>query len=244
MALGGVLRRFFHPRESVPLWGWGWPNLILPAYGTSLRATRTPGPPFSLPPRSLLQAEGTIVFRESPGGFASPSQVPPVHVGDDCFETGAALSASRKAHRAHVAAVAKRKLGLCSGGPAPPPRRKRRRTKAYALLAQVDQMLKTSSDRRLSDFAVQLDGDGRLMGDVWKLPGLSLSTDSGPDCAWALALPQIAPAAQNRSPQISQCQTPSFSIGTRGRTSASPQLTSPAVSIRWKTIRALVRLVV
>ncbi len=113
-----------------------------------------------------------------------------MHLGDGCFQEGSELAASRRVHRAHVQAVAKRKLGdMSDAATAAPPRRKRRRTKSFVTVMQIDHMLHMMSDRRLSYYSVEYDDEGRLLGDPWTLPGLSLSTDSGPDMVPPLASP-------------------------------------------------------
>ena len=115
---------------------------------------------------------------------APPCQVPPVHLADSCFLEGSDLDEAREQERKHVKAVIKRRLGQPAEEPGPPPK-KRRRLKSYVTLMQIDNMLRTSASRRLSDYIAPLDGEtGQLSSDVdlWRLPSLSLATDSGPDC--------------------------------------------------------------
>lgn len=112
-------------------------------------------------------------------------------MGDAVFQEGAELEASRKRQRSHVLGVSQRQLGRAPDQTCAPPR-KRRRTKSYVTLMMLDNMLKHASGRRLSEYIAEIGGDGKLVGDVWQLPALSVATDSGPDCVRPSARPSLA----------------------------------------------------
>lgn len=92
--------------------------------------------------------------------------------------------------RKHVRAVVKRRLSQEAESESAAPLRKRRRTKSYVTLMQIDNMLRISAGKRLSDFVVRVDPDTGQIDrsiDLWTIPSLSLATDSGPDCVGPLA---------------------------------------------------------
>ena len=111
--------------------------------------------------------------------------MPPVHISDTAFLEGAELSEAMEKKRKHLRGVIKRRLGQEPEPSSSAPPRKRRRVKSYITCMQIDNMLKVSAGKRLSDYVVKLNEHGDISSeyDLWKLPSLSLATDSGPDCA-------------------------------------------------------------
>ena len=118
----------------------------------------------------------------APWGQSSTPQVPPVHLSESVFESGATLDAARKRARLYVKAIVKRKAGSCLGEARPPAPRKRRRVKSYVTLMGLNNMLVHASGRRLADYCLPEDETGEIRGSPFSWPGLSVATDSGPDC--------------------------------------------------------------
>ena len=114
-------------------------------------------------------------------------QVPPQHLGDAIFEEGKELQMARERQRQYFRASCKRKMGGHPDAAAPPPR-KRRRVKTYVTIMMIDNVLRTSTNLRLSDFRIERTPDGKdFAGDPFEWPSLSLATDSGPDCVCSSA---------------------------------------------------------
>ena len=99
-------------------------------------------------------------------------------------QVGGELNESRKRMRKYVQNVIKRRMEKEVDETCAPPK-KRRRTKSFVTVMMLDNMLRHASQRRLSDYIVEEGGAGKLCGDIWKMPCLSVATDSGPDCVRA-----------------------------------------------------------
>ncbi len=108
--------------------------------------------------------------------------MPPQHLGDALFLEGEALQLARQRQRQYFRAACKRRLGGQVEESAPAPR-KRRRVKTYVSIMMLDNALRVTAGKRLTDFGVECSGDGVLQGDPFTWRSLSVATDSGPDCA-------------------------------------------------------------
>eukprot|EP00959_Pyramimonas_sp_CCMP1952_P180586 3775890-Pyramimonas_sp.AAC.1 len=54
----------------------------------------------------------------------------------------------------------------------------------------IDNVLRYSANRRLCEYVLPRGPDDELLGSPWDWPGLSIATDSGPDCVPAPAPPR------------------------------------------------------
>ena len=97
------------------------------------------------------------------------------------FCEGEELAECHRRQKEYFKSQIRKRLGQTDGPSAPAPR-KRRRVKTFVTVMQVDNMISSATGLQLADFVVQQAEDGTFLGDPWQWKGLSLASDSGPDC--------------------------------------------------------------